>query len=205
MCVLGYDVKFISYCKLQTQRLKATSLKDLSGQMIQTALHFRKSIWLPHRRREGKRRENSKISCHSQATHGWQCYLRVELVRMNGPSVDGYQAAERAGGRRGRCYQCNLGCTSFYLGRLVEQPDECCFSSLGQETLVPKWFWRHEKMIRSGHAEAQHWKYEEHNLDNVIEELLETNHYQVSVWCYKLAQILILMLEIQVCACVYLQ
>ena len=50
MCVLGYDVKFTSYCKLQTQRLKATSLKDLSGQMIQTALHFGKSIWLPHRK-----------------------------------------------------------------------------------------------------------------------------------------------------------
>lgn len=50
MCVLGRDVKFISYCKPQPKSLKATSLKYLSGQMIQTALHFGKSIWLPRRK-----------------------------------------------------------------------------------------------------------------------------------------------------------
>lgn len=42
-----------------------------------------------------------------------------------------------------------------FLRQQVGQPDECCCPPLGQEASEPKRFWKHKKIIRSGHAEAQ--------------------------------------------------
>ena len=156
MCVLGHDVKFISYCKPQPKSLKATSLKYLSGQMIQTALHFGKSIWLPRRKnwrgtdvRTGRTiatvRLQMTVFNRGQGSWGW-----TEVLQM----------LRRTRVRWGRCQKCSLGCPSFYLRQQVGQLDESCCPPLGQGTSEPKRFWRHKKIIRSGHAEAQGWKYE---------------------------------------------